>query len=626
MSNPNSPLRAPPLNASDMGHGHGQPQRCDSNGSPTMLPRSAPVSQPDFITPRGEPCSKETLISVLNRLHAAKAQGKQVSPGIEHEALWILQQRYPTHPVLQGRCIPPPKDTLPHLRHVGQRTGQAAPGQPQASSPNMLPLSMSRPAGHGAERSHGMTIDPALADSSMTRPQNAMSPMQMRPSSGTPGQGPASFSSAATSFVRSPLQKPTPALSRTPSAMSFTPGSPAAFVFQNDQSLRSPSKVSLYRPGQAQYSPPLTPGRPAFSPAPGGASLSHRQNPPPPQNDYTAGSVSSRSMFAAPPSQPASAQPHSGQVQSSGQLNVSHAAHHEHVEDTSLTNAQQLQAPEVQAMIDARMPEALKMCPTNATAQYVEWMGNDYQRKMQFVQAVMEKCRRMKQRNAQASNAPRTALQVDSRRTASGPAGNKRKGPHTAVEQPKSKRRIVDLTEDDPPSVSPPSGPIKNPPIPTHLIPRPANADAHEHALEHGVYLPDLCLRTYSKREFNCAKLVHRQHIHNALSALDPVPQNLKDLVRSAKKMVAQTAVPATDATTAMEDVRVEPGDVLSESAATGTASSSFEQPSMQEDDSVRGDRSSSSPEVIMGTLSEQRADLEYELSFFQHDGDVVCY
>jgi hypothetical protein len=469
-----------------------------------------------------------------------------------------------------------------------------------------------------------MTIDPTLANSSMTRPQNAMSPMQMRPASGTLGQGPAPSSPAATSFARSPLQRPIPALSRTPSAMSFTPGSPAAFVFQNDQVIRSLSKTSPYRPVQAQYSPPLTPGRPSFSTATGSAKLPHHQNSTPPQNGYTTGSVSSRGMFTAPPSRPASAQSQSAQVQSSGQSNVSHAAHHKHVEDTNSTNAQQWQAPEVRAVIDARVAETLQMFNSQQAAQFKERMGNNYKYKVNFLNWVGEMRRQANEKTMQRPPSMTAGPQMGSRPTATGPASKKRKEPHTAAEQPKSKRRFVDLTEDDPLSVSPPSGPVKNLPIPTHLIPRPANADAHEHALEHGVYLPDLHMRTYSKEEIKFANIVHRQHIRNAQCDLDPVPENLENLVNSAKDMATDAKVPITVATTAMEDVRsVELSGVSDEPAASRTASLSFEQPPMLEDDSAREYRSSRSPEVFMESMSEQRADLEYELSFFERDG--VC-
>lgn len=336
MSTPSSPLRAPPLNASSMSDGLAQ-QR-NSNGSLTMPPPLTPGSGSVFLTPRGEPRSKEYMRTTVEQLSAALRERKPLRRGYQHEVMWMVQQHYPHHPFLQGRIIPPPPDTLPRLLHLGQPTGQSAQRSPQVSSPNMVPSDRGQPASSGAQRPRGMAIDPALANSSMTKPRNAVPLAQKHPLSGLPRQGAAPFSPSATAFAQSPSQVTAPGISRTPPRLSFTPGSPAAFVFQNDHAIRSPSKPSQYSPKQAQYAPPLTPGLSPRLPGTAGAKATAQQYPAP-QIGCTTGPMPLKGVFAAPPSRPASAYSNNGRVQGKQNLNVSVSADDEHVKETYPTNA-----------------------------------------------------------------------------------------------------------------------------------------------------------------------------------------------------------------------------------------------------------------------------------------------
>lgn len=269
-------------------------------------------------------------------------------------------------------------------------------------------------------------------------------------------------------------------------------------------------------------------------------------------------------------------------------------------------------------MIDARVAEQLRKFTAQRAAQYKEMMGNDYKRKLHFVHHVMEMQRSVNESTVQRPPPPTAAPQDESGSKVAEPTGNKRKRSHTGVEQPQNKRRVIDLTEDNPPSVSPPQAPVKDPPVPTHLFPTPANAEAHAHALEYGVYLPDLDMSTYSTDEVELVSLVHQQDIREVKSRLDPVPRNLKTLVRSAKDMATQIAVPGAGIAATGDISSVELGNVSSERGPSRTASPSVEHSPNQAQASVDEDSSLCASEEPVEAMSESRANLEYELSFLE--------
>lgn len=248
-------------------------------------------------------------------------------------------------------------------------------------------------------------------------------------------------------------------------------------------------------------------------------------------------------------------------------------------------------------------------------------MGNDYKRRFRFVQQVREKQRRARE-GMMMTQAPSTAYpQVQSRNEANRPMNNKRQQPQTAVHQPQPKRRIVDLTDDNRPSVSPPSHrrrplPV---PIPTHLIPRPADRDAHAHAVRHGVHLPDLDLNLYGAHEAVRASLQHQQDISDAKAALDPVPHDLQRLVTSATTMtthivVSESRVGAAAETTGPSDL----DSASSEHEVNRIPSPSPEPLPVQIQCTVDEDESLRAPEQSMLSMTDERARVEYELSFFQ--------
>lgn len=313
MATADSPSRAPPSTRS---MSDAQPQRRDIN--PMMPPSATPQAQRVFYTPRGEPKSTEELRVIIDQLKAAVREGRPVPSGKQHEVMWMVQQHHPDHPMLNGKQVSPPRGTLPYLLNLGQRNGQWAQHPPQTSSPIMMPSSKGQPASSGTQCPQGMRIDPALAKSSMAMPRSALSPMQLQSSSGTPRSNTASLSSAQHLSAQSPSQ---PGFSRTPSMYAFKPGSPAAFVFQNDHTLFQ-SRPSPSRPVQAQYSPSLTPGLLSISPGAMGATVPPQQNAAPAQNAFQTGSVPSKGMFTAPPSRSSSTQHHSAQAQIMEQIDV----------------------------------------------------------------------------------------------------------------------------------------------------------------------------------------------------------------------------------------------------------------------------------------------------------------
>lgn len=313
MATADSPSRAPPStrNMSDA-----QTQRRDIN--PMMPPSATPQAQRVFYTPRGEPKSTEELRVIIDQLKAAVREGRPVPSGKQHEVMWMVQQHHPDHPMLNSKQVSPPRGTLPYLLNLGQRNGQWAQHPPQASSPIMMSSSKGQPTSSGTQCPQGMTIDPALAKSSIAMPRSAMSPIQLQSTSGTPRPSTASLSSAQHLSTQSPSR---PGLSRTPSTYAFKPGSPAAFVFQNDHTLFQ-SRPSPSRPVQAQYSPPLTPELPSVLPGAMGAMVPPQQYAAPAQNAFQTGSVPSKGMFTAPPLRPSSTQHHSAQAQFMEQIDV----------------------------------------------------------------------------------------------------------------------------------------------------------------------------------------------------------------------------------------------------------------------------------------------------------------
>jgi hypothetical protein len=418
-------------------------KRRDSMNSPPMsqMP-AAPVSQRIYISCNGAKLPEEQFMHIFGQARAgAHRQGQQFPNHGHHELMWMLQQHHPGHPFLKGRYYNPPPNTHPRvLQYFGFVAGQQRP--PQALSPNMLPSAMTQ-GGHPAVRQAGrsMSIDPRLVNASVAvNPQilGSSGPVPMQPTTHTPEmESPSSVSSAGSTAwspsgrsLSSRSQLSTTASLGPPSARLPVTGSRAPSApYMPD--VRSPSQPSPYKIDQSQAAQPPTPSHyPSPTPSLPSTLASRRAAC---SIAGPAGQNSRMTLFLPIGSSPTSAQDNTVPLQRSNGVQITDE-----------------KGPGQMSTLEMRVVEHFKKLPAELKAKVAVRLQQDPIWRPEFVAQMNVRDKVLAAKRLQTQPRPPSATpQREPTKELAELTSKKRKQPSTATGQPPTKRKVIDLTDDN---------------------------------------------------------------------------------------------------------------------------------------------------------------------------------
>lgn len=559
--------------------------RRDSMNSPPMAPPPPPSAQRQrqrtYARCNGQVLPESQFQQLFSHAMTTKKQGGNVPQHLQHEIMWMLSQHHPNHKLLGGKRVPPPAHADPKvLQRMGysaqicqqqqqrqqlqrqQQQQQQRP--PNAMSPNMIPsdsVIAARRAGTP------MTIDPSLANASTGVGPQVRGPSVQTSSQRPQGTGflPAQSSPLMTPTgpMDSPLGRPA---SRASAIAPYGHGlgssaQPSLVQMERSHGARSPPALhhnpipqspSQFSPSRAQAARPS-----GTSPYPSPAlTLSSSKRSPPTPSKMPQGPAPRLGVFYPPDPQTAGVQRNVSQPQHNKQGNPQAEAKVNNEGDRLPTDvADKDVQPKSRAQhvisLDQMVAIALQnlqMFHPQHYSQTAAWLGRNpskekkesiLQQLKEFKQARAEKRARLQQHRPSSASQQGEVIDLTRR---------KRKEPPTAAHQPRSKRQLIDLTEDEPPrkqvarreqlAQREPQPPVALTtiggfeidvvPIPEHI----ATDNLRAHALIHGVNIHDVELNDTIYHD-QMAHISQHSSQQDAISRLDPSSQALRRMKKA---------------------------------------------------------------------------------------------